>query len=321
MLVAQGRDLVLSVLPGTSSDTAVRVQFLRSSDAINWRRSGDFAFQLPPRDRADWEVHWHDLLVVRDRLVLLTATRHRDNGAGGRAPAGSQLAMAAATQPEHMTAWTSRTGLRWAGRKVTGVTTTLGTVSLAVQGAGPDGPLGIVGGRDERLVVSTNGRTWTRLAGLPPDWTSLGSSGIVWSDNGPLVVADSDKTEGGAGCGNRIGGWRLDQGVTEWTEVFDRQAGVVYGLAAADLLVIVTGSGWCTAGDWGWTLVSTDGGRTWDPDLSWTGAPLTCLADVAIAAGVAVMLGCPEDGHPIWRAALPGVAVTPDGSSEPSPAD
>ena len=256
--------------------------------------------------------------MVRDRLVLLTATRHRDNGAGGWAPTGSQLAMAAATQPEHMTAWTSRTGVRWAGREVTGVATTLGTVSLAVQGAGPDGPLGIVEGRDARLVVSTNGRTWTRLAGLPADWTSLGSFGIVWADDGPLVVADSDKTDGGAGCGNRIGGWRLDRGATDWTEVFDRQAGVVYGLAAAGSLVIVTGGGWCTAGDWGWTLVSTDGGRAWDPDLSWSGAQFTCVADVAIAGGVAVMLGCPEDGHPIWRAVLPDVPATPDLSPEPS---
>ena len=134
---------------------------------------------------------------------------------------------------------------------------------------------------------------------------------MVWSDDGQLGVADSDKTEGGAGCGNRIGGWRLDQGATEWTEVFDRQAGVVHGLAAAGSLVIVTGRGWCTAADWGWTLVSTDGGRTWDPDLSWTGAQFTCVADVAIAAGVAVMLGCPEDGHPIWRSVLPEVPVEP----------
>lgn len=323
-LLAQGDDLVLSVLIPTATDTQVHVDLWRSADAVDWRRSGTFQRQLPPRDRKAWELRAAALLVIRGRLVLLTATTHRDNGSGGSAADAPQLATAGGAalaqllplpeNPEHMTGWVSRTGERWSGRRVEGVVTSLGTVSLGIQGQGPDGPLGIVEGLDPALVTSRNGLTWTRVAGLPEDWTSLGSFGIIWSDGGPLVIADSDKEAGGAGCGNRVGGWRLDTAATAWTEVLDRQAAIAHGLAAEGTLVIVPGGGWCTAPDWGWTLVSTDGGRTWDPDLSWTGRPGTCVGDVAIKDGVAVMLGCPDDGHPIWRAELPATAT-----SEPSP--
>jgi hypothetical protein len=196
---------------------------------------------------------------------------------------------------------------------VTGVRDRDGTVSLEVGDSGPRGFLAIHDGADRSVLTSTDGRRWSQLAPLPTDWECCGGGALFWAGDIATVASDSSKEEGGVGCGNRLGVWRLEPGGT-WEEVVDRQASVVYGAASDGATVILTGQGWCTAPDWGWTLVSTDGGRTWDPDLSWTGRSGTCVSDVAIDGGIAVIEGCAEGEPSLWRAEL--VAVAP---VEPSP--
>ena len=105
-----------------------------------------------------------------------------------------------------------------------------------------------------------------------------------------------------------------------WTKVVDQQPSFTSNQAAEGLIVIVVGESWNQSdARWPWTLVSLDGGRTWDRELSWSGVDGGCLGQVVTGAGMAVMVGCEEAQPAIWTTRLPAVASEPSGIVPPRP--
>jgi AbrB family looped-hinge helix DNA binding protein len=326
-LVPQGPDLVLASLRDRSDRDGVTVDLWRSADGVDWRPSGTFARRLPRRDRDDWDLHVVGPVVVDDRLLLWTMTKHHENGSGGRSPGGIVIAQRGAfavrgsRPPERIRAWLSETGEHWTGRPVTGARDAAGNVSMSIADAGPHGLLAVREAEPATIRVSEDGLAWSHLTDLPPDWEPSGGSTLRWVNDALLVLADSRAQAGGVDCGNRLGAWRQEPGTVDWALVADRQAALGYTSAVDGDLVIVTGRSWCTAPTWGWILVSVDGGRTWHPTLSWTGASGTCVHDVEIRDHVAVMEGCVEGGPSLWRAEVASVGAAPGGRPLPDEGD
>ena len=189
---------------------------------------------------------------------------------------------------------------------------------LSLVSATNDGLLAMrIGGRDQAILASRDGLTWTNVAPVPDTYEWGGSEGLIAPNASPMLFAD-DGAPGGGSFGNRLGGWLLGSGGT-WTRVLDRQPAFSIWQAGDGDAVIVVGQGWDVADQrWPWTLVSLDGGRTWDPDLSWIGAAGSCVGAVAIGDNLAVMLGCDRTEPAIWAAPLP-TAAEPDAGGSPSP--
>ena len=122
-----------------------------------------------------------------------------------------------------------------------------------------------------------------------------------------LLLGDNRAEEGSEACGIRLGAWRLDEDGT-WVETLDRQPAFVHGAAADGATVLVAGRSWC-AGEWAWIIGSADGGRTWDPDLSWIGPTRSCRGEIAIADGTAIVVDCAAQQALLW-AAVPASATS-----------
>lgn len=291
----------------------------RSTDGAVWRRIGEVGAPRPVGLGDEWRI-WPTALVATAGHLSLIAMVAWSIGSGGSTPFGSRIASIgdlALTLPTHqdlLLGWTSLDGAEWVRRPVTGILDAEGHGSIDLVMSTPEGLRAIrIGGR-QVVLASRDGLTWRNVAPLPRDYEWGGSEGLLWADGAPLLISDSGKQEGSEGCGNRLGTWWLgDDG--GWDEVLDRQPAFVYGAAAEGTSLVLVGYSWCRGDDeWAWILVSSDGGRTWDPGLSWTGAPGSCLYEVAIRDRTVVMLGCaPDQAAPatavpaIWTADLPPV--------------
>ena len=246
--------------------------------------------------------------------MLLTGIVPHEAGSGGWVPSGPVLAMSgglaahANTRPERVFGWTSHDGRAWLRHRVTGLSDGHGNVYVDVGWPGRGRQLGTTI-RDGGYVVvgSADALHWKRIAPAPQGYDWGGSEGLLETSDAIVLFSDDDRPDA-AGFGNALGGWRSGSDAT-WNLVLARQPGFTIHQAVEGDIVIVVGQSWDPADqEWSWTLVSTDGARTWDPELSWTGAPGTRLGDVAIHAGVAVMLGCPDGESPICVAAVPSVS-------------
>ncbi|MFN8623006.1 MAG: hypothetical protein U0869_19885 [Chloroflexota bacterium] len=191
-------------------------------------------------------------------------------------------------------------------------------VRLAVAGGDPvplarlrsitDGPerlLAIPEVAPAAVLASTDGLAWTSLAPLPAGYS-------VWGDVWPRAVDGASTLLVGQledARGRDPGIWLLEPNGT-WLRVVGatRVETDISGIATDGDVVVVAGNAIPNDSPgrrWAWTLVSTDGGRTFDPALGWAGPFGSCVGQVAIHDGVAVMLGCAPGSTMIWSASLP----------------
>lgn len=302
-LLAIDRRVALS-----SNGRAYRITVWRSDDATTWRPTGTFGDTVPAAYVQGWRWSVRDPMTVNGRLVFIAHLQY-SIGSGGWlgtpwAMRGAQARLSPGSGEEQLLAWSSRDGTTWSAAPVTGIGTAPTHTTWAPEG---------VRAFDPKLHESRDGIAWERIAGSPPYYEWGGPDGLLWADGASLVFADNGDPDGMEGCGNRLGVWRLER--DGWVKTLDRQAAAVNGADADGRTVILTGDSWCQPVDenaeWSWILVSWDGGRTWDPETSWVGAPDTCVGDVAIHDGRAVLLACSvrsigEPPHPaFWVTDLP----------------
>ncbi len=290
-----------------------RLDTWRSVDGLTWRRVGSVAASLP--ERLKRERYWSIVpveLIATDRGLTLLASVVYSEGAGGSSrdativvSGGTSAPVRARTRPARIWGWTSRDGSEWDRRRVGGVVGPDGYGFVNVTTQAPSRILAIRGNGDA-LLSSRDGLRWRVEAPLPSDFEGGVSEALLWTADGALVLGDNG-AEGGEACGNRLGAWRLDQDGT-WVETLDRQPAVAKGAAADGATVLVAGKSWC-AGEWAWVIGSADGGRTWDPDLSWIGPLGSCRGEMAIADGTAVVVDCAAQQALLWAAVPTSVAA------------
>ncbi|MFV2063513.1 MAG: hypothetical protein ACC726_08360 [Chloroflexota bacterium] len=315
-------------------DKSFRLDIWRSADGMSWRHTGSVHAALPAR--LERERNWHlwpvDLIATEDGLTLLARVTYAQ-GTGGSTREVTQfvsnrgaLRARANRHPDRVWGWRSRDGSRWVRRPVRGVVRRRGSGAIDLATLTPDGIIARQVAGTESLLSSKDGLRWTFFAPLPADFEWGGSEALLWTDGAPLLLSDNDDEQGNEGCGNRLGAWRLGEDEV-WAEILDRQPAFVHGAAADGRWVILTGKSWC-AGEWAWILVSSDGGRTWDPDLSWTGRRGTCRGEAAVHGGTAIVLACTRDrsrtttADPLmWWAQLPPPSASTPVVSQPLPRD
>lgn len=305
-LVVDGTQLVLGIRG--LYERSGPVELWRSDDAVEWTRAGRLMPRVPADLRPPWRHFIGPLVAIDGSLVQYTILSD-ETGSGGWAPIGPRFAMVraqallASGTPDRNIAWFSRDGRRWTARQLTGART--GTASMDVITPTDDGLLALRLGDGAALLRSADGVRWRQVAPLPNAYSWGGSQGLVPVEGSVLLFADDSGP--GTGHGNHLGAWRLEPDGS-WTRIVDAQAAFTKDQAAGDGWVVAVGRSWTSVHDWAWTLVSQDGGRTWDPDLGWIGGAGSCAGDVAIRAGTAVMLGCDPAQAPVWTAILPPAA-------------
>lgn len=215
-------------------------------------------------------------------------------------------ALLAPTPPERVVAWSSRDGDRWT-RRPARVTAEDGARillrSVRAIGPGPDGLLAVPEYDPQALLTSTDGSRWSAAIALPDGY-------FGWGDNAPRVLGTDAETLLVGQHETQAALWRLEAGESNWTLVASSvEETETQGLAAEGDTVVVSGlvrDSYGPSRAFGWTLVSQDGGQTFDPSLGWSGPEGSCVRSVAIRDGVAIMVGCSDGGPLLWRAELPG---------------
>ncbi|MEX1297333.1 MAG: hypothetical protein AB1Z67_14315 [Candidatus Limnocylindrales bacterium] len=286
----------------------IKMDFWRSADGVDWRLAGSLEAEVP-RSTPDLALWPMALFPLDERMTLLGILRDRW-ASGGRVGDAVEFVASGRGAPvpkDVARVWTSRGGAAWRERALTGLADSRGELHVETEFASPDAAWVVRTGAERALLRSPDGIRWEPAAPIPEHFEEGGQADMLWAADGLLLLGDNADREGNEGCGNRLGVWRLDEDVASWTEVLDRQPAFVNGAAAEGDWVVLTGRSWCP-GDWAWTLISRDGGRSWDPDLSWVGDYGTCLGQVAIHDGNVVVFGCgkaTEDGPLAWVAFFP----------------
>jgi hypothetical protein len=295
-----------------------RLDTWRSADGLTWRRVGSVAASLPERLKREryWSIVPVELIATERGLTLLASVVYSEGAGGSKRDAtivvsgGTSAPIRARTRPAaRLWGWTSRDGSEWDRRRVSRVVasdgygfvkdaTRAGTRIIAIRGNG------------QAILSSRDGLRWRVEARHPSDFGDGGSEELLWTSDGVLLLGDNRAEEGSEACGNRLGAWRLDEDGT-WVETLDRQPAFVHGAAAEGATVLVAGRSWC-AGEWAWIIGSADGGRTWDPDLSWIGPLGSCRGEVAIADGTAVVVDCADQQALLW-AEVPSTSASDGG--------
>jgi hypothetical protein len=312
--------LYLFVPMSDGDSTRLRMRIWRSSDGTDWRPAGWFRWRIAARHRGVWRVGFAHIAAAPDRLVLFVAI-DACCGTGGGIPTASRsasLAEVSRTRVPHegVAIWTSRTGRHWVRRSNEAFREDTGVAWVTDVRQTPDGLLATRMGAGSSLLASTDGIRWVSRGSLPSQYTWSGSEGLLQVDGSVMVVSD-DEGPGGRAMGNRLGAW-LSEPDGSWTRVLDLQAAVSHAQVAVARTVIVVGRSWDgPATDWPWLLVSLDGGRSWDPGLSWSGARGGCLGDIVALARRVVMRDCSDSPPGLWVTDLPVSALTPPASPNP----
>ncbi len=293
-----------------------RLDTWRSDDGLSWQRVGTVNASLPPRLKQQhyWGITPVELIATDEGLTLLASVVYA-RGAGGSTRDATIFVswdraapVRAQTHPGRAWGWTSADGSAWARARVSGVVGPDGWGFINVTAQAPTRIFAIRGNGDA-LLSSRDGLRWRVEAPLASDFEQGVSDALLWTADGALLFGD-DRAAGNEGCGNRLGAWRLeDEG--GWVETLDRQPAVAKGVAADGATVLVAGKSWC-AGEWAWVIGSSDGGRTWHPDLSWVGPLGSCRGEVAIADGTAVVVDCADGDALLWTT-LPSTSSSKGG--------
>ena len=275
------------------------VGFWRSDDAVTWRRAGGLAYAVPDRlVRIGCQVNHQQVLTVSERIVVLGAIC-RDPCCGMTPPSGTaglaMLAPAAVAEasPGGAIGWSCRDGRRCIRERVRG-----NPDYLQVTSPGAGGLIGIDGGADPRLLRSSDGLTWTTIAPMPDRFDADGQLLLGEAGGAPIVTGESFEDEGGYGNTMRL--WRLDP-AGQLAPVLRRQPAFAHSLVTAGDSLWIVGDAWgpgvseLTDDDdeeWAWIMGSADGGMSWPDALAWTGWDGSCVGQLAIHAGTAVMTAC-----------------------------
>lgn len=289
----------------------------RSPDGVRWHASGSIRLKVPARYPDHCQLNHVYEQSAAGRLIVLAAMC-RDACCGlVPLPDGPQLALAgsaaraaAASEPGGEVVWTSRGGVRWTRHDPRGVADGSGDELVDIIGRASDGLLAFRRGREQTVLRSRNGVAWEQVAVLPDRYDADGQQAIAEVTDGFVLVGDGPD---GRGYGNNMVAWVSEPDGT-WTQVLDLQPAYVHSMVADGDTVIASGESWAPGPEgldgedirWAWTLVSLDGGRTWDPASSWTGAVDSCLWGIAVHDGTAVMIGCVPGDPPMYATALPG---------------
>jgi hypothetical protein len=208
--------------------------------------------------------------------------------------------------------WTSPDGERWTRQSNADLREPVSGNADVTDVTGT--PVGVLVSRssgDDGLFASPDGSGWGSMGPLPPGYRGGGSLGLVTADDRVVVSFDAEGP-----LPNTLEVWirDVDGG---WTRSLHEPRTTTDALVAAGQLVVTAGRSYDSVlEDWPRILVSTDGGASWDPDLSWSGARGGCTRDLATDGTRLVLFGCYDGAPTLWYADVPATAVP---SPVPSP--
>jgi hypothetical protein len=249
--------------------------------------------------------HRH-VAATPDRLVMV-AEVVPCCGTGGSLPFVSKYAsITTAVYPERLplrglVIWTSPDGAEWTRQSNADLREPVSGNAYITDLAGTsDGLLATGASTDEALFGSSDARGWESMGPLPPGYKAGPSLGLAAADG--RVIASFD-AEGAAG--NTLEVWVRDD-AGSFIRTLQEPYTTTDALVATGPLVVTAGQSH-DAGDESWPriFVSTDGGATWDPGLSWTGARGGCTRDLATDGTRLVLFGCYEGAPTLWYADVP----------------
>lgn len=296
--------------------------FWRSDDGATWRQAGSLSWRAPGRCQGTHS----DFVSVGDALMLYQGVCWDPCCGFAPSPGSQAWAMEAARPARGDTiAWRSTDGGTWTRTSLRGVEPRSrsdhaeafqswpGEV-LSLWKDGPNDP--------PRLLRSVDGVRWTPVAEFPSD-VELDSLAVMAPTSDAVLLAGYAFTLEGdpSAAGNNALAWRTDGG-TIGAPTIQRQPGTIEGVIRDGDTVMLMGSAGGPGSDaaseaddqaWAWIMGSTDGGRTWDPALSWTGSDGSCVGPAVQHAAIVVMHGCRrwqvEDGDAptpaFWVATMP----------------
>jgi hypothetical protein len=136
---------------------------------------------------------------------------------------------------------------------------------------------------------------------LPPAYDGTGPVELVMTDANVVMAFDDDVETLEVWLRDAEGGW---------TRSLRMPSMLMTGLVTTGMLVVAAGQrAYPGEESWPRILVSTDGGVTWDPDLSWSGARGGCTRDLATDGTRLVLFGCAEGAPTLWHADVPTSAA------------
>ncbi len=312
-LVALGDHLYLQESRGRGDPQEVRIRTWRTDDGQGWRRQGLFEWHLPKSVGDEWRIVTPFLVAAPDRLVMFGEVVPCC-GTGGSVPLGSKYAsIMTAVYPERiplrgLVIWTSPDGERWTRQSNADLREPISGNAWITDAAGvPGGVLATRGSTDDGLFASPDGSAWESIGPLPPGYKFGPSLGLAATDGRVIVSFDAE------GPNNTLEVWVRDDGGS-WILTLQAAYTTTDALVATGQLVVASGLTYDGVADsWPRIFVSTDGGATWDPDLSWSGARGGCARDLATDGARFVLLGCEEGSPTLWYADVPGPAAAVTG--------
>jgi len=283
------------------------VRTWRTSDGRQWENQGLFEWRMPRWVSDDWMIsvpHWH-VPAAPDRLVLV-AEVVPCCGTGGTFPLGSRYASITAVYPERvplrkLVIWTSPDGKRWTRRSNADLRDPVSGNAWITDIAGvADGVLATrASSGADGLFSSPDGSEWEAMGPLPPGYNGLGPTGLVIAQDRVVVAFDAEHHA------NTLEVW-VREGPGAWMRTLHEPYTTANALVATGALVVASGRSYDNGlEDWPRIFVSTDGGATWDPELSWTGARGGCTRDLATDGAELVLFGCYEGAPTLWHADVP----------------
>jgi hypothetical protein len=313
-IVGLRNDLYL-VEPRDRGAQDLRIRTWRTNDGRAWHRQGLLDWRLPPSLGDDWRVGLAHIVAITDRLVVFGAVEPCC-GAGGGVPLGTKYALIGGDASSvrvplgGLVIWTSPDGKRWTRRSNRNLRDPESGDNAWVHPYGlPGGILAVRLTTDDALFASPDGVGWESIGPLPPEYEGTGPVELVTTDAN-VVMAFDDEAE-------TLEVW-LRGADGAWTQTLHEPSILMTGLVAAGTLVIVTGQRYDPGSDsWPRIIVSTDGGASWDPDLSWSGVPGGCVHEPAADGTRLVLLSCddgrdtdPEPGTTtLWYADVPSTGT------------
>jgi hypothetical protein len=308
-LVALGDHVYLQESRGRGDSQELRIRTWRTGDGREWQRQGLFEWHLPKSVGDEWRIVTPFLVAAPDRLVLVGEVEPCC-GTGGSVPLGSRYAsIKMAVYPERiplrrLVIWTSPDGERWTRQSNADLREPISGNAWITDAAGvPGGVLATRGSTDDGLFTSPDGSAWESIGPLPPGYKFGPSLGLAATDGRVIVSFDAE------GPSNTLEVWVRDDGGS-WILTLQAAFTTTDALVAHGQLVVASGLSYDgVAESWPRIFVSTDGGATWDPELSWSGARGGCARDLATDGTRLVLFGC-DDGVPtLWYAEVPPAAA------------
>jgi hypothetical protein len=304
-LVALADHLYLQEFRGRGDSQELRIRTWRTADGRDWQRQGLFEWSLPAPAGDEWRIISRFVVAAPDRLVMFGEVEPCC-GSGGSLPIGTRFASILAVASSErvplggVVIWTSPDGAEWTQRANQGLLdsddddTRIETVEGVANGV-----LATRVATNDALISSPDGSAWTSLGPMPPGYGGKGPTGLVIAQDRVVISFDAGEHT------NTLEVWVQDDD-GGWTRSLQESKTTAGELVASGSLVVAAGQSYDDGAEgWPRILVSTDGGSTWDPDLSWSGARGGCIRDLATDGARLVLLGCDEGSPTLWHSDVP----------------